>query len=677
MVGMESSRRQLVVCTAGHIDHGKSRLVQALTGTNPDRLPEEQARGMTIDLGFAHLAVDGADIHFVDVPGHERFIRNMVAGASGVDVALLVVAADDSVMPQTREHAELLRLLGVSRCVLVVTKTDLVDEGWAAEVEAEGRGLLDGLGLSPVACVRTSAESGRGLEELKRVLAAEARREVGRPGAAGWFRMPIDRAFLVKGRGVVVTGTVTHGALRADEGLELWRTALDKGRAGSRFAEGLNLAAAGSADVSEWCVQTRVRGLQSYHAALDAAAGRMRLAVNLAHVELEDVGRGCELATPGYLTAAVRFDAWIHALTIPGRGVRDRLRVRLHIAAADVLAQVRLAGVAEGGRYAGAAQVRTAVPIVAEWGERFILRDESGARTLGGGEVLRCPAPRWTVRAPLDVAALERLRTGAAADRVEEVIRGHGWTEVSGRQLAAQGGVRSEAEASAARAGLVERRRVVRLWGGSTEAHVHRDVLERARAAVQARLARELETNPRMPGVARGEWTGWMPRACPPRVRPLLAGWLLEVGAFVSSDGYVLPRGHRAALSGEDEALYEAIVREYEEGAYQPPSVEGLRCRTERNARRVGELVKLAVARGRLVSVGGGLLLHGERARQMAGRVAAAIRERGPLAVSDIRTLLDSSRKFVVPLVEHLDAIGVTRREGDLRVIGPNAPAGE
>ena len=215
---------KLVVGTAGHIDHGKSRLVWALTGTDPDRLPEEKARGMTIDLGFAHGQFDGCDISFVDVPGHERFIRNMVAGATGIDVAVLVVAADDSVMPQTREHAEVLSLLGVERCIVVLSKMDLVDDEWADAVEEDVRGLLAGFGVEPLRFVRTSAEDGRGLEELRQVLAGLAREQSRRAEAYRWFCLPIDRSFIIAGRGTVVTGSVAHGTVRREDELELWPT---------------------------------------------------------------------------------------------------------------------------------------------------------------------------------------------------------------------------------------------------------------------------------------------------------------------------------------------------------------------------------------------------------------------------------------------------------------------
>ncbi|RMF73757.1 MAG: selenocysteine-specific translation elongation factor, partial [Planctomycetota bacterium] len=375
----------LVVGTAGHIDHGKSRLVRALTGTDPDRLPEERARGMTIELGFAHARLDDCDVWFVDVPGHEKFIRTMVAGATGVDAALLVVAADDSVMPQTREHAEVLRLLGVQRCIVALTKTDLVDDEWADAVEHETRELLAELGLEAAAVIRTSAVTGRGLDELRAALIAAARRRTADHDPFAWFRLPIDRAFTIAGRGTVVTGSALHGEVSAGDELELW----PHGR------------------------RVRVRGLQSHHEQRSAACGHMRLAVNLAGVGLDEVWRGCELATPGYLAPTRLVDVRLATLRMPGKTPAQTLRVRLHLATRELRVELRLLDAPQAAIVRDAyAQLRLAEPMVASWGQRFILRDDAEQRTLGGGVILRPFARRWTARRPPDPKRLEWLVGG-------------------------------------------------------------------------------------------------------------------------------------------------------------------------------------------------------------------------------------------------------------------------
>lgn len=647
---------QLVVGTAGHIDHGKSRLVWSLTGTNPDRLPEERARGMTIDLGFAHATLDACDIYFVDVPGHERFIRNMVAGATGVDVAALIVAADDSIMPQTREHAELLGLLGMRRCVVVLTKMDLVDDEWAAAVEDEVRGLLASVGVEPLGVVRTSATTGRGLDELRALLVRLAReRQRGDVELPTWFRLPIDRAFTVAGRGTVVTGSVAHGAVRTDDELELWP-------AGRRV---------------------RVRDLQSHSVGRDAADGRMRLAVNLAGVALDEVQRGCELATPGYLHATTRLDVQLALLRMPGRERRRELRLRMHIATSEVLVRCRLLREPQDDPLRGVfAQLRTATPIVATHGQRFILRDEGGSRTLGGGVVLRPVASTWTAARPPREEGLAALLDGLPRARLDETARGCAWEVCSHAALAARAGLPDAAAVQPPLRTLGVENRVIALGDarggdGGASAIVHAAIIGDARGRLLARLAKWLAENPRAAGLPRGEWGGWMPRACPPRLRPLLAEWFVARGHVVDVGGFIVPKGHASALSSADRQLFDAIIDEFEAAAFQTPDIPALKCAAGRDVKRVRELIDLAIVRGHLVKIIDGMWLSAKHAERMARIVADAIRARGPITVADIRTLLDSTRKYVVPFAEFLDASGVTKRSGDVRGIGPSAPAPE
>ena len=634
---------KLVVGTAGHIDHGKSRLVHLLTGTDPDRLPEEKARGMTIDLGFAHTQVDGCDIWFVDVPGHERFIRNMVAGATGIDAALLVVAADDSVMPQTREHAEVLALLGIQRCVVVISKMDLVDDEWAEHVEEEIGELLTSFGIEPLETVRTSAESGRGIDEL-RVILANLAHERGESGPAyRWFRLPIDRAFSIAGRGTVVTGSVAHGSVAAEDELVLWPA----GRT------------------------VRVRDLQSHHEGRAAAVGRMRLALNLRGVSVDEAHRGCELATPGYLEPTRLMDVRIASLRMPGKVRRQRIRLRLHMATSEVLAELRLLAEPRAERVADEfGQLRLAQPIAASWGQRFILRDESGSRTLGGGCVLRPEARSWTAKRPADPEALARLHNGAAKERLEETIRAAQWNLCDDARLATRAGLADAGAAESVIGKLAGGGTVHRVEAGSVRAHFHRDLLESLAQSVGQRLEGFQTANPRAPGVAQSEWPAWMPRACPERLRPVVADWLIQHSHVSVENGFVVPRGERTQMAAEDQALLQTILRQYEQAAFQPPAVEALTCRTPRNAKRVQELLSLAAAKGQLVRIGDGLWLHGDRWREAAQTVTQEIRERGELTVSEIRTLLHSSRKFVVPIIEQLDAAGITRRNGDRRGLG-------
>ncbi len=637
----------LVVGTAGHIDHGKSRLVLALTGTDPDRLPEEQARGMTIDLGFAHLSADGCELSFVDVPGHERFIRNMVAGATGIDVALLVVAADDSVMPQTREHAEVLNLLGVQRCVLVLTKMDLVDEEWADQVEEEARGLLDSTGLPALACVRTSAQTGRGLDDIRRVLVGIAR-DPQRPHAPyRWFRMPIDRVFVVAGRGTVATGSVAHGTVQRDAELDLWP-------AGQHI---------------------RVRDMQMHHDDRASASGRMRLGLNLAAVSTDEVRRGCELATPGYLRPTRCMDVWLGTVRMPGKVRRQTLRLRLHIATSDVLAELRLLAEPEAETCHGVfGQLKIVEPIVATWGQHFIVRDESATHTLGGGRVLRPSTRRWTARHPPNEAGLRALLEGSPRERLAEIVRDNTWQGLADARLAAEAGLPDADDAARLCHSLLDKGVLCQLETASQRLLVHASHLKSLGEDLVRRLHAHLEANPRVPGVPRSEWTGWMPRICPERFRPALADWFIAQQVVLLTSDRVVPPGHRDALAPADQTLYDQMLAEFEAGAFQPPEAATLRCRTPRNEKRLRELIELAVTRGHLVRIADGLWLHARWWEELVARVSAALRSGAKLTVADIRTLLNSSRKFVVPIAERLDAAGVTRRMGDYRELGPKAP---
>ena len=642
-----SGEIQIVIGTAGHIDHGKSRLVMALTGTDPDRLPEEKERGMTIDLGFAHLRVSNCSVWLVDVPGHERFIRNMVAGATGVDAALLVVAADDSVMPQTREHVEVLAMLGVSRCIVAVTKIDLVDAELAELVEAEARELLGCYEIEPVAVVHTSAKDGRGIDELRQALLNVATTKADKDSAPySWFRLPIDRTFNIPGRGTVVTGSVAHGSVQVEDELELWPV----GRT------------------------VRVRDLQAHHEATANAMGRMRLAINLASLSLDEVQRGCELASPGYLEPTQRMEVRIAAMRMPGKTVRKLIRLRLHIATSEVLAELRLldepAGLEIRGQYG---QLRLREPIVASWGQRFILRDESGSRTLGGGVVLRPVARPWTSRRPAQRDGLNTLHEGVGKARLEEVVRANEWAACPPALLATRAGLPDERRATALCDSLVAAGRIVRLQLAASRTHVHMSHIDSVADGVAKRLATFLADNPRSPGVPRGEWPGWMPRACLAKWRPVLADWLIDNERVALAGGFVVPLGHAGAMSPQDQQLLDAVLGELHEAAFQPPAIKSLACVTDKNRKRADELVDLAAARGQLVRLADGIWLHGEHWQEAVRLVSEATRDGQGVTVAQIRTLLDSSRKYVVPIAELLDAEGITRRAGDERFRGPKA----
>ena len=385
--------RDLILGTAGHIDHGKTSLVKALTGVDCDRLPEEKARGITIDIGFARLELPPYRLGIVDVPGHERFVKNMLAGATGIDLALLVVAADDSVMPQTREHLEILQLLGLRFGLIALTKSDLVDATTREVVGMEVRELVRDTFLADAPLVETSAQSGAGIEELKQAIAGVCAKVEERQGRQ-WFRLGIDRSFVVQGHGTVVTGSVTAGSLKVGDDVE-W---LPRGE------------------------RVRVRSLQNHEQPVEEVHRGQRAAINLAGVRNEEVARGQELATPGYLVPSKVLTVRLHCLADRKRPIKHRLPVRLHLGTAEAMATVALldCDTVEPGQQ-GLAQLFLEEPATAAWGQPFVLRESSAAHTIGGGQVLQ-PLARKVRRRHLEVLELiEQLWSGEPLRRVLSV----------------------------------------------------------------------------------------------------------------------------------------------------------------------------------------------------------------------------------------------------------------
>jgi selenocysteine-specific elongation factor len=381
--------RDLILGTAGHIDHGKTTLVKALTGVDCDRLPEEKARGITIDIGFARLDLPPFRLGIVDVPGHERFVKNMLAGATGIDLAVLVVSAKESVKPQTREHLEILKLLGIRHGVVALTMCDLVDADTRELVAMEVRELVQDSFLADAPILHTAAKTGQGIDELKAALLACCEKVEGRSGKQ-WFRLPIDRSFTVQGHGTIVTGSVVSGSLAIGDEVE-WLPRRER---------------------------VRVRGVQNHDSAAEEVHRGQRAAINLAGVKHEDVQRGQELATPGYLVPSRVVTARVHCLRDGKRPIKHRQPVRLHVGTAEVMGQVSLLDCdsVEPGTW-GLAQLFLDDDVVSTWGQPFVLRESSATLTVGGGQVLQPAAKKLRRRHVEVLERVEKLWTGVARER--------------------------------------------------------------------------------------------------------------------------------------------------------------------------------------------------------------------------------------------------------------------
>jgi selenocysteine-specific elongation factor len=625
--------RSFIVGTAGHIDHGKSALVRALTGTDPDRLKEEKERGITIDLGFAHAALSSEVVaSFVDVPGHERFVRNMLAGAHGIDAVLLVVAADESVMPQTREHFHICRLLGIPCGLVALTKCDVADADSQALAELEVRELVAGSFLEAASVLRVSARTGAGLEALKAELLALAAEMAARPDD-GLLRLPVDRVFTLRGFGTVVTGTLTSGALAAGEEIEL----MPGGR------------------------RARVRGLQVHGEETRRVVAGHRTAVNLAGVDVADVARGDVIAHPGTLRATSFIDVELSLL--PGeRPLEDRSRVRVHIASAERLARVRLLGPKQlpaGGR--GPAQLRLEKPGVAGRGDRLILRAYSPAVTIGGAVVLD-PLPRK--RRPADRAGVVTL---AAAETP-------GRTAAAMIAAAAHRGVDAATLAARLTLPASQLEALVASEPGSValgSSFISESGLARLTASARTALEAFHKENPLKEAMPREELRHrGFAHAAAGAFERVLADLALRGEALVSGDAVALTR-HAVSLTPDEHAAREALV-----AAARGAGLEGIELSraaqaSGRDRKLLERVSRVLLDSGELRRVGEGFLVEGSR----LDALARDVRQRWPpgsrLDVAGFKELTGLTRKFVIPLLEYLDRLRVTRRSGAERFVLP------
>jgi len=624
---MADPATHIVVGTAGHIDHGKTALVRALTGIDTDRLPEEKARGITIDIGFAYLEEpDGLMIEIVDVPGHERFVKNMLAGVGGIDLAMLVVAADEGVMPQTREHLAICSLLHIKSGLCVLTKRDLAEPDWIELVRDDLAALVRGTFLEGAPIVAASAKTGEGLPELRATLAGLARRVP--PKASDRLpRLPIDRVFTVKGFGTVVTGTLTEGRLGVDDRVEVYPRG----------------------------IQAKIRGLQAHGHPLPEARAGQRTAVNLQGVERTALERGDVVGAPGTLVASVLVDGTLELLRDAPRPLKARDRVRFHTGTSEVMARVLLLDRAElAPGESTYARFRLERRLVALPGDRFVLRSYSPIVTIGGGTLLDVSPPRFKRKAPALFAHLGLLERGSAAEVLEEHVRHAGAS-----------GLRLDALSGRVPFGLDRLRALLedRLAGGALLAvdrdwFLHRETRERLRADALRVLEDFHRRNPLKPGMSREELRGRAGGA-DERVFSHLLGVLEAEGAVRSEKDKVRLASHSLQLSPEQQKVVDRIEAEFRRAGAAPPTPED----TE------SELFQLLVADRRLIRVKEGLYFHADALRQIEGKLVALLREKKEIGPADIKDLLGISRKYAIPLLEYFDGQRVTQRVGERRVL--------
>ena len=629
----------IVIGTAGHIDHGKSSLVLRLTGTDPDRWREEKERGMTIDLGFAQLELeDGRRVGIIDVPGHERFIRNMVAGASGIDLVLLVVAADDGVMPQTREHLSIMGLLGVERGFVALTKIDLVDEEMVLLAEEDVRETVAGTFLEGQPILKVSSITGEGIDELKATLIAMAAATPPR-GSDGVFRMPVQRVFSARGFGTILTGIPVSGSIQVGDVVEL----LPSGQKG------------------------RVRGLQAYHESTEEARAGHSTAINVSDIDHHSAARGDVVATPGFFKAQLMAGASLTALPTLDRPITNRMAVRVHTGTAEAVGEVVLLDAEElAPGETGLAQFRLEHELVCAPGDRFVLRLASPVLTLGGGRILEESRHRLKRFKGFVIDELKRQdeSLGSLADLLESfLIRSRTWVPIE--EIA----VELKRDRKETRSLLEELQAAGRtLSPGPGERWVQREIFEADRERVLGEMRAWFEQNPLREIIDVRDLRSRL------GLEPSYLGVVLdacqESGELSQAAGGKLRlAGRSATLDSESARVKESVLSALRALRFQPPSLQDLAAQAQCPTAKLESLMPYLEDSGEVVRVGGDLYV----AASCIDEARTAIRENcqahGQLEIPALRDRLDTTRKYLIPLLEYFDSEGLTLRQGGARVL--------
>jgi selenocysteine-specific elongation factor len=612
--------KNIIVGTAGHIDHGKTALVKALTGIDADRLEEEKRRGITIDLGFAHLALTPKlTLGFVDVPGHERFVKNMLAGVGGIDLVLFVIAANESIKPQTREHFDICRLLGIARGIVALTKADLVDEDILGLVRLEVEELVVGSFLEGAPIVPVSPTTGAGIDDLRRELARVAA-AVPEKNASGFFRLPIDRVFNVKGFGDVITGTLVSGSVTKDQEVELYP-------AGRRL---------------------RVRGVQVHGATTDRAIAGQRTALNI--VDLGSASRGDVLSEPGAFRTTTRIDCRLHLLP-SAKPLKHRAPVHFHSGTAEIEAEVRLldGGPALAPGNSTWARLVLREPALLLPGDRFIIRRFSPVVTIGGGEVVDTGARRY--RKGDDIATrLEMLASSDPSARIALLVR-EAEFGLSYNDLVARTGLRpKEIAAAAAKAPLT----------AIGDHYVDRARMQSARDRLVKTVREFHQKQPLVPGIARQDLRGALP--------PFLLDALLASAPELVSEGDVVrAKSHKMVLKQDEEQARANIERAFESAGLAVPALAEVLAKSGVESARARSLLQILLREKHLVRINDELVFHHTAVERL--RALLAERRGQRFAVPAFKEWTGISRKYAIPLLEFLDREHVTRREGNERIV--------
>ena len=630
--------KQIILGTAGHIDHGKTSLIKAVTGTNTDRLKEEQLRGITIELGFASLDLpSGRHLGIVDVPGHEKFVKNMVAGATGIDMVAMVIAADEGVMPQTREHMEICSLLGVEYGLVALTKIDMIDMEWLELVEEDIREFVAGTFLEDKAIVPVSSSSGEGIDAFVSALDDLSGR-IPERSSSNLFRLPVDRVFTMKGFGTVITGSLMSGKVKIGDNVMIYPSG----------------------------IPSKVRGIQVHGESVEEAHSGMRTAINFQGLEKASIERGQVLSTANALLPSYMVDVSLHYLKSNKKKIKNRSRVRFHTGTSEIMGNLIL--LAQEDLRPGedtVAQIRLDEPVAVVRDDRFVLRSYSPVRTIGGGQVLN-PIPEKHKRFRPEV--IEGLQ-GLITHDPEEIIAYHvlaaGVRGVSFSALMIMTNL-SEKPLEKYLQGMLSRKDVIQI-DKEQRLFVHKTGFEGLQKNMSAHLQSYHDKNPLKEGMPKEELKSKLPTTAGTRVFTMALNQMTADKTVVQEGDSVKLTTHKVSL-GEDQAgMKKKIAGIYLENGLQPPYFKGIVNTFDFDSSHAKDVLMLLVAEGVLVKAKEDLYFHAEPMRGLKETLIAYLQTHGEITTPQFKEMTQASRKYVIPLLEYFDANHVTLRVGDSR----------
>ncbi len=630
--------KQIILGTAGHIDHGKTSLIKALTGINTDRLKEEQLRGITIELGFASMDLpSGQHIGIVDVPGHEKFVKTMVAGATGIDMVVMVIASDEGIMPQTREHKEICTLLDIRHGLIVLTKRDMVDEEWLELVTEDVRSFTTGSFLEDCPILPVSSTTGQGIPELIQSLEILSA-SIPERSSTNLFRLPVDRVFTMKGFGTVITGTLISGMIRVGEQIMIYPSG----------------------------VISKVRGIQVHNASVEQAVSGMRTAINFQGLEKASINRGDVLSSPNALTSSFMVDVGLHYLKSNKKPIKNRTRIRFHTGTSEVLGNLILLDseeLASGSSIA--AQLRLDAPVAVVKDDRFVIRSYSPVRTIGGGGILN-PIPQKHKRFKPEVfSGIQKL--GELSP--EEVITYH--AEEAGYQGISFSDLRIMTNISDKKLdGSIQRLlsdKVFLMIDREQRVFIHRACFEQLFSEADVLLNSFHKINPLKPGMPKEELKSRLPPQISPKLFTLMIQNMIKAGQMVQEENMVRLSTHSVLLGQDQTDVRKKILDAYQQNGLTPPYFKEF-CKTQNlDEIKSKEVLHVLVDEGLIVRIKDDLYFNQEAILMIKKKLVEFLNVHGEITTPQFKDMTGASRKFVIPIIEYFDARNVTIRVGDIR----------